>query len=78
MKIYDRVKNLKHTLTKAIYHHGMVSEKNKITVIKKNPEQAQHTCVWGKVRKGEKEVTLITEPISEFLSEALVGILYSP
>lgn len=45
VKIYDRVKNLKHTLTKAIYHHGMVSEKNKITVIKKNAKQAQHTCV---------------------------------
>jgi len=27
VKIHDAVKNLKHTLAEAIYHHSMVSEK---------------------------------------------------
>lgn len=63
-----RVKNLKHTLAKAIYHHSMLSEeKNKNQNNKsKTSKHNHHTCVWGKGRREKKETTLSTKPISDF------------
>lgn len=69
VKMYDRVKNLKHTLAKAIYHHSMLSEvknKTKQTSKSKISKHNRHTCVWGKGRREKKEMTLSTEPISDF------------
>jgi len=49
--MYDRVKNLKHILAKAIYHHSMLSEKqtnkktNKKTSRYKTNKHNCHTCV---------------------------------
>lgn len=57
VKMYDRVKNLKHTLAKAIYHHSMLSEvkkKNKTNQQKQN-KQTQPSYLCMRKRKKRKE-----------------------
>lgn len=54
--MYDRVKNLKHILAKAIYHHSMLSEKQTKKPTKKPADTKQtNTTVIPAYEEKEEE-----------------------